>query len=294
MPEGTLEASYCYKNSSIYFNSCISNEDLEEFAIHECLHYLQEVKNNKNQLIKMGLSNYHTFKTIGTGINEAAVQYISAKIIGIKPEYEKYYNINLFTPSPSYYPVECALLNELVFFIGEDILFKSTYFSTDDFKDAIIAQTSKQVYNKIIKAFDDILRYEETIIKNTNFEVEKSSNISHKNIEECRFNITNTFVQTQNLIIESFFNSKFNNIENLEQLENFRRQITKFEKIVAKTDNNNFFNDFYIQMMNKLEHKSNIFESGTFETALNTQKFSISNLFKKIRDLLISNKSYEK
>ena len=27
MPEGMQEASYCYKNSSIYFNSHISNED---------------------------------------------------------------------------------------------------------------------------------------------------------------------------------------------------------------------------------------------------------------------------
>ena len=33
---------------------------------------------------------------------------------------EKYYDINIFTPSPSYYPVECALLNELIYFIGED------------------------------------------------------------------------------------------------------------------------------------------------------------------------------
>ena len=37
MPEGMQEASYCYKNSSIYFNANISNEDLEEFAIHECI-----------------------------------------------------------------------------------------------------------------------------------------------------------------------------------------------------------------------------------------------------------------
>ena len=50
MPEGMAEANYCYKNSSIYFNSHIANEDLEEFAIHECLHFLQEVKNKKNKM----------------------------------------------------------------------------------------------------------------------------------------------------------------------------------------------------------------------------------------------------
>ena len=86
----------------------------------------------------MGLSKYYKFKTIGTGLNEAAVQYISSKIIGIEADFEKYYNINLYTPSPSYYPVECALLNEIIYFVGEDIVFKSTYFSTDDLKNKII------------------------------------------------------------------------------------------------------------------------------------------------------------
>lgn len=65
MPEGMAEANYCYKNSSIYFNSHIANEDLEEFAIHECLHFLQEVKKN-NRISKMGLATYKKFKTVGT------------------------------------------------------------------------------------------------------------------------------------------------------------------------------------------------------------------------------------
>ena len=90
MPEGMAEANYCYKNSSIYFNSHIANEDLEEFAIHECLHFLQEVKDQNNNIIKMGLSKYHNSKPIGIGLNEAAVQYLSAKIIGIEPDFEKY------------------------------------------------------------------------------------------------------------------------------------------------------------------------------------------------------------
>ena len=164
MPEGMAEANYCYKNSSIYFNSHIANEDLEEFAIHECLHFLQEVKDENNNILKLGLSTYHNSKPIGTGLNEAAVQYISAKIIGIEPDFEKYYDINIFTPSPSYYPVECALLNELIYLVGEDLLFKSTYFSTDDFKNEIINRSSKKTFNKIQKTFDDILKFEEHII----------------------------------------------------------------------------------------------------------------------------------
>ena len=54
MPEGLAEANYFYRNTSIYFNEHINDEDLEEFAIHECIHYLQEIK-EKNRLIRMGL-----------------------------------------------------------------------------------------------------------------------------------------------------------------------------------------------------------------------------------------------
>ncbi len=62
MPESTLEASYCYENSSIYFNYNINNEDLEEFAIHECIHFLQEKKDKNNKIEKMGLSSFSKIK----------------------------------------------------------------------------------------------------------------------------------------------------------------------------------------------------------------------------------------
>ncbi len=36
-----------YKNSAIYFNEHIPDEDREEFAVHECIHHIQEVKDKK-------------------------------------------------------------------------------------------------------------------------------------------------------------------------------------------------------------------------------------------------------
>ena len=62
MPEGMAEANYFYKNTSIYFNEHIQDEDLEEFAIHECIHYLQEIKDKRNYLLRMGLCDYTEFK----------------------------------------------------------------------------------------------------------------------------------------------------------------------------------------------------------------------------------------
>ena len=41
MPEGFAEANYFYKNSSIYFKAGVPTCELEKFAIHEFIHYLQ-------------------------------------------------------------------------------------------------------------------------------------------------------------------------------------------------------------------------------------------------------------
>ena len=55
MPKGMAEANYLYKNTSIYFNEDIKESNISETAIHECIHYLQEVKDKKNYLLRMGL-----------------------------------------------------------------------------------------------------------------------------------------------------------------------------------------------------------------------------------------------
>lgn len=294
MPEGMAEANYCYRNSSIYFNSHIQNEDLEEFAIHECLHFLQEVKDENNNIKKMGLSIYHNSKPKGVGLNEAAVQYIASKIIGIEPDFEKYYDINIFTPSPSYYPVECALLNLLIYIIGEDLLFKSTYFSTDDFKNEIIRRTSKSTYKKIQNTFDNILKFEEHIISlNNKLFNGKQENKIQNIIQKYRKKIKNSYIDCQNIIIKEFFDMEYNSINNLEELELFRRRLTKLDKYVGKISGYKFYENYYIEMMNKLEHKSSVLENDGIETALEStnnfifkilNKLNLWNTFKHIKE----------
>ena len=282
MREGMAEANYFYKNTSIYFNEHILDEDLEEFAIHECLHYFQEVKDG-NKLLRMGLH--------GEGLNEAAVQYISSKIIGIKPDYETYYRITFYTPSPSYYPLECALLNQLIFFTGEEVLFKSTLFSNDDFENCIIKQTSKNIYSQIQSAFDSILKLEENIVKiNNKIDLledgdPKFARLIEKS-DKCKEKISSTFIKTQDLIIKKLFDYRFSQIADLEQLDVFRRKLDKFKNIIGTVPNYDFFDNYYLEIMNKLEHKCNILENGGIETALETKPDNmLLNIFYKIKKL---------
>ncbi len=273
MPEGMAEANYFYKNTSIYFNEHIANEDLEEFAIHECIHYLQEVKDKRNYLVRMGLCDYTEFKIYGLGLNEAAVQLISSKINGIPKEYVKYFGISFETTSPSYYPLECCLVNQLAYLTGEDILFESTLKSNDNFKNAFSSLTSPKVFMAIQNAIDDILEHEEEIIKINN----KIAQIDDRNrkvdgmiekIDELKHEITLTFMRTQNLIISSYFNTAFDAISDLEGIEEYRRKLYTFKDLIGYTEGYTFFNDYYVSKMEELEQKYNLIENGEYETSL--------------------------
>lgn len=273
MPEGMAEANYFYKNTSIYFNEHIADEDLEEFAVHECIHYIQEVKDKRNYLIRMGLCDYTEFKIYGLGLNEAAVQLIASKVNGIPKEYVKYFGISFETTSPSYYPLECCLVNQLAYITGEDILFESTLKSNDNFKNTFSQLTSPKTYMAIQNAIDDILYLEEDIIKMNN----KISQIDDRNkkvddmikkIDELKNEITLTFMRTQNLIISSYFDNAFNKIIDLEGVETYRQKLYAFKDFLGFTEGYSFFNDYYVSKMEQLENKYNLLENGQFETAL--------------------------
>ena len=299
MPDGLAEANYFYKNESIYFNDHIPEEDIEEFAIHECIHYIQEVKDKHNYLIRMGLCDYTEFKTYGLGLNEAAVQLMSSKINAIPKEYVKYFGISFETISPSYYPLECCLVNQLAYFTGEDVLFESTLNSNDNFKNKLSEIISTKAFMAIQNAIDDILLNEENIIKLNN----KISETDDRNkkidsmvqkIDELKNEITLTFLRTQNLIISSYFDKTFNDITNLEQVENYRKKLYNFKNYLGFAEGYTFFNDYYVKKMNALEDKYNSIENGEVELSLKliTKKENkLIALFRAIKKLIFGEKT---
>ena len=289
MPDGMAEANYFYKNSSIYFNSQIDFEDLEEFAIHECIHHLQGVKTGRNKLVRMGLCSFNTLSPVGMGINEAAVQLMTARIIGIEPDFVKYYGIELKSSSPSYYPMECHLLEQMAFITGYDVLYESTFNSNDNFKNAFAEKTSEKVFLAIQTAIDSILGCEEQISKLTNkfseeYQSDRTCKNINKKISDLKEKISLTFMRTQNLIISSYFDKEFAEISNLEELDNYRRRLENFKHLACTTEGYFFFDNYYIEKMCALEHKCNVLENGGIETAVTpakTNKFFA--FFRKIK-----------
>lgn len=301
MPEGMAEANYFYKNSSIYFNEHIEEKDFEEFAIHECIHFIQEVKDKKNYLIRMGLCDYTEFKIYGLGLNEAAVQLMASKINAVPTEHVKYFGINFETNSPSCYPLECCLVNQLAYVTGEDILFESTLNSNDNFKNKFSQLTSPKVFMAIQNALDDILNSEEEIIKLNNRIIQiddrnKRVDGMLEKIEELKNEILLTFMRTQNLIISSYFDNAFKNIYSLEQAEEYRKKLYSFRDYLGFAEGYTFFNDYYINKMNELEEKSVALENGLLETSLKVitkKENKLIAFLKALKRLLFGNRYSE-
>ena len=96
IPEGMSEASYFYKNSAIYFRDGMGLGDLEKFAVHELIHNLQEKKDAKGNLIRLGLCTFKGSKISGMALNEAAVQLLASNILGYTFENVTYYDNKVY------------------------------------------------------------------------------------------------------------------------------------------------------------------------------------------------------
>ena len=115
-----------------------------------------------------------------------------------------------------------------------------------------------------------------------------------KKIDELKSERMLTFMRTQNLIISSYFDKAFENISNLEEVENYRRKLYTFKDYLGCTEGYTFFNDYYVNKMEQLENKYNALENGNVENAIKliTKKESkIISFFKALKKLIFGEKN---
>lgn len=291
MPEGFAEANYFYKNSSVYFKQGIPLEELEKFAIHEFIHFIQEVKDAKNNLVRMGLCELGDFKVYGMALNEGAVQLATSKVLGQPQDIVKYYDISLPTTSPSYYPILCNLVRQLAYIVGEDVLFDSTLFSTNQFKKQAIEVLGRKNFLKIQENLDVILDTEEKIIHFNqklvadDCEGMKAQKVAEK-IAKYKLEIKNRFIETQNLIFTSYFDYEFHHLTTTEEIEVYRAKLYNYKNYIGIVENYNDFNLYYIDKMATLEERYEAILNNTALVPVKEAKFT--KLLRTIRNLFFS------
>lgn len=260
MPEGMSEASYFYKNSAIYFRDGMGLADLEKFAVHELIHNFQEQKNEKGDLTRLGLCTFKGSKPTGMALNEAAVQLLASNILENTFETATYYDITFSTVSPNCYPLLCNLIYQMAYVTGEEVLFESTFNSNDHFKNKFTALCGENVYNQISNYFDKILETEEKIIKISN-KIQKTElsttkvDSLYRKSDELKKQLKSAYFSTQELIINSYFTNSLKTLITSEDVDRFRKKLYSFQDIIGTTTNYFFFNNYYIQVMEKLDSR---------------------------------------
>lgn len=285
MPQDHSAAKYFYKNNSIYFSNDINVEDIGTLALHECIHFLQEVRNKSGKLLKLGLYNISK-GNFGIAINEAAVQLMASLANYSKTDVVKYYDLNIKTESPDYYPIQCALIKQMSYFTGSYPLFHSTLFGDDIFKNTFITKSNEKVYNKIVYNFDLLFHYEDLLNtesnkllylndSDTNYKKINYINLKIKNIKKIISKIT---LETQELIIRNCFSAELNLVKDKESLNNFKQRLYDFKNILIRNDNYSFYNNFYYYMLSKADEKKELIQKyGVINSLTNSETQLISS-----------------
>lgn len=289
MPNDMAQAKYFYKNNSIYFSQDTDFNGLNSVVFHECIHYMQELKNQNGKLLRMGLYDLEGASPVGMGLNEAAVQHMASVATGAVLDTVKYYNMELSTESPDFYPLQTALLNEMIYFTGTYPLYHSTLYSNDVFKNTFIAKSNTKTYYEICKNFDLIIEYETRLSKeiyklsiaSEDFKnLNKIKRINSK-IDDYKKIILEKTLESQNKILVECFNKELSYVKTLEDAKDFQYRLYNFKHVLINSNGYNFFNEFYIDMMNKLEEKKEyILKYGNI-TALDSVTYELANVESK-------------
>lgn len=88
---------------------------------------------------------------------------MASSALCIPYENVKYFDIDLETNTPNYYPLECALARELAYVVSEDVLFESTLHGNDNFKNEFISLTSDKAFYAIQKNIDLLIDAQENL-----------------------------------------------------------------------------------------------------------------------------------
>ncbi len=287
IPDGLSEASYFYKNSSIYFRTGMGIKDIEKYSIHEYIHHLQERKNSKGNLVRMGLCEFTGPRITGMALNEAAVQMITSNVLDQAFDTVEYYGISFSTISPVVYPLICNLVAQMAYIAGEDVLFESTLDSNDHFKNKFIALCGKDKYLKITSNLDKILSVEEKLIilsntlQSTDMQ-EKKKQKHLKKIDDLKKKIETLYFETQSLMFTSYSEAMYINLMSLSDIDNFRKLLYNYQDLIGISSDNRSFHEFYVSMMERLDARAELLTGNTYLIPLTENKLTkIINAIKR-------------
>ena len=251
-------AKYVYGNNAIYFNENLDLTQANIPVIHECIHYLQESKDSKGKLIKLGL--YDLNKATGLALNEAAVQLMATRTEAVNYDSVTYYGMSFVAESPEFYPLECALLSQMMFFTGDESLYFSTLYGTPMFEKTFTSLSDNDAFFEIQMQLDKLLNIETDLCilsqkLQTRDTSMKKSKLLQLQIESKKKAITNTCLKIQNKIIDTCFKKQFMEANTFDDLRELENDLKDFHSLLIQPDNYNYFKQFCEKLSDNINFK---------------------------------------
>ncbi len=226
---------YYYKNNTIYIDENKDIYNVDMYIIHEAIHYLQNFSKISKKSKRAGLCQFMEFKIFGLGINEAMVQYITAKAMGNTIHRVSNDKITICTNSESYYKYMTSLIGQIVFLVGEKKAVESCLNSTDDFENELY-NTFEDSTEKIFKGFDFILEENDKIDKDPQ-------------------KIIDTYMQTQELIYKNYFNNMCKRLTTLKEVDDQVEKLEVYSEITGRKLDTTIEDDNFMYFKSDMESK---------------------------------------
>ena len=267
-------ASYFYKSNSIYIDKDANFEELDDYIIHEFIHCIQDIRIDKNYN-RIGLCTISEFKIHGLALNEAAVQYITSKMLNRKLEEINYRIVILKTRSKEYYPLLSNLVEQIIYLYGEYNIVESTINGSYNFQEQYIEICSEKDFNKLENNIDKVLDIRNKL----------SQGIDYDNQIE---KIVSQYFVTQEIIFTSYFNRKLSKIENLDEIDLYKSKLEGYRELIGSDGDYKFFEIFKDDKLKMLKNRMiNIMRKDSINMPKVINKNRIFNLFRYIRSLFM-------
>ena len=267
-------ASYFYKSNSIYIDKDANFEELDDYIIHEFIHCIQDIRIDKNYN-RIGLCTISEFKIHGLALNEAAVQYITSKMLNRKLEEINYRIVILKTRRKEYYPLLSNLVEQIIYLYGEYNIVESTINGSYNFQEQYIEICSEKDFNKLENNIDKVLDIRNKL----------SQGIDYDNQIE---KIVSQYFVTQEIIFTSYFNRKLSKIETLDEIDLYKSKLEGYRELIGSDGDYKFFEIFKDDKLKMLKNRMiNIMRKDSINMPKVINKNRIFNLFRYIRSLFM-------
>lgn len=233
--DGIAQVNYILDDDSMYIDENINIYEPNDEIFHEVIHYLQVARNKNGKIKQMGLCSFGDFSIKGLGLDEAAVQYMSSKMMKNERENVNVYGIKVSTISPNKYPLMTNLMEQLIYLIGEDVVIQETLGINDKFE-AEFYNTFEEKSNELIKNFDKMFD-----VKN-----ELLTKASHQEREIYEDEVSQFFLSIQNVMMVKYFDNIVPRLTTIEEIDFYIEKFLNYKKHIGIEEKNRFLlSDFY-------------------------------------------------